>query len=86
MLPARFWQVLGVLTVFGVGNFPDALLLLRLHDLGVPTMGVVLAYAGYNLAYAALSYPPDVSPTGCPRAWCTRPSSIQALPTPSVQA
>jgi MFS family permease len=56
-LPGRFWRVLAVLTVFGLVNFPDALLLLRLHDLGVPTAGVVLAYAGYNLAYAALSYP-----------------------------
>ncbi|WIX98654.1 MFS transporter [Amycolatopsis mongoliensis] len=56
-LPARFWRVLGVLTVFSLANFPDALLLLRLHDLGMPTAGVVLAYAGYNLAYAALSYP-----------------------------
>jgi MFS family permease len=56
-LPARFWRVLGVLAVFSLANFPDALLLLRLHDLGVPTAGVVLAYAGYNLAYAALSYP-----------------------------
>jgi hypothetical protein len=47
--------VLAVLAVFSLVNFPDALLLLRLHDLGVPTAGVVLAYAGYNLAYAALS-------------------------------
>jgi len=56
-LPVRFWRVLAVLTVFGLVNFPDALLLLRLHDLGMSTAVVVLAYAGYNLAYAALSYP-----------------------------
>ena len=56
-LPRRFWRVLGVLSVFSLVNFPDALLLLRLHDLGVPTAGVVLAYAGYNAAYAGLSYP-----------------------------
>lgn len=56
-LPARFWRVLAVLSAFSLVNFPDALLLLRLHDLGVPTAGVVLGYAGYNVAYAALSYP-----------------------------
>lgn len=56
-LPSSFWRVLGVLTVFSLANFPDALLLLRLHDLGLATAGVVLAYAGYNAAYAALSYP-----------------------------
>ncbi|TAM67843.1 MAG: MFS transporter [Microbacteriaceae bacterium] len=56
-LPRRFWRVLGVLVLFNLVNFPDALLLLRLHDLGVPTAGVILAYAGYNAAYAGLSYP-----------------------------
>jgi MFS family permease len=56
-LPGRFWRVLAVLAVFGLANFPDALLLLRLHDLGLATAGVVLAYAGCNAAYAGLSYP-----------------------------
>ena len=84
MLPARFWQVLGVLTVFGVGNFPDALLLLRLHDYGVPTMGSCSPTPATTSPTGPT--PPDASPTGCPRAWCTQPSSIQALPTPSVQA
>jgi MFS family permease len=56
-LPERFWRVLALLTVFNLVNFPDALLLLRAHDLGLGTAGVVLAYAIYNVAYAGLSYP-----------------------------
>jgi MFS family permease len=56
-LPHQFWQTLAVLTTFSLVNFPDALLLLRAHDLGLSTAGVIGAYAVYNLAYAALSYP-----------------------------
>lgn len=56
-LPRPYWRVLAVLTVFNLVNFPDALLLLRAHDLGLSTAGVAGAYAAYNLAYAALSYP-----------------------------
>jgi MFS family permease len=46
-----------VLLVFNLVNFPDALLLLRAHELGLSTAGIFGAYAVYNLAYAALSYP-----------------------------
>ncbi|WP_416960522.1 MFS transporter [Streptomyces sp. Agncl-13] len=56
-LPRPYWRVLGVLFAFSLVNFPDALLLLRAHDLGLSTAGVVGAYAVYNLVYAALSYP-----------------------------
>ncbi|WP_306192950.1 MFS transporter [Streptomyces sp. MK5] len=56
-LPSPYWRVLAMLTVFNLVNFPDALLLLRAHDLGLTTAGMVGAYAVYNLAYAALSYP-----------------------------
>ncbi len=38
-------------------NFPDALVLLRLHDIGFSVTGVILAYVGYNLVYSLLSYP-----------------------------
>jgi MFS family permease len=56
-LPRRYWQILMMLTAFSLVNFPDALLLLRAHDLGLGTAGVVGAYAVYNAVYAALSYP-----------------------------
>jgi MFS family permease len=59
-LGPRFWRVVVVLGVFSLVNFPDALLLLRLHDIGFSVAAVILAYAGYNLVYAALSYPAGV--------------------------
>jgi len=56
-LPERYWRVVAVLVLFGLVNFPDALLLLRVHQLGYSVTGVVGVYIGYNLVYAALSYP-----------------------------
>ncbi len=55
-----FWSVVGVLGLFSLVNFPDALLLLRLHDIGFSTAHVILAYVAYNLVYTALSYPAGV--------------------------
>ena len=66
-LPRPYWRVLAVLLVFNLVNFPDALLLLRAHDLGLPTAGVVGAYAVYNLVYAALSYPAGALSDRLPR-------------------
>ncbi len=45
------------LVVFGLGNSSDAFLLLRAHDLGLTEVQVILAYASYNVVYAALSTP-----------------------------
>ncbi len=56
-LPPRFWRVVLVLVAFGLVNFPDALILLRVHELGYSTAGVIGAYVLYNAVYAALSYP-----------------------------
>lgn len=56
-LGAPYWRVVGVLGLFSLVNFPDALLLLRLHEIGFGVAEVILAYVGYNLVYAALSYP-----------------------------
>ncbi|MFC8513901.1 MFS transporter [Streptomyces sp. NPDC057257] len=66
-LPRPYWRVLTLLLAFNLVNFPDALLLLRAHDLGLPTAGVVGAYAVYNLAYAALSYPAGALSDRLPR-------------------
>jgi MFS family permease len=52
-----FWRVVGVLGLFSLVNFPDALLLLRLSDIGFSVPEVILAYVGYNLVYTLLSYP-----------------------------
>jgi MFS family permease len=59
-LPAPYWRVVVVLGLFGLLNFPDALLLLRLHDIGFSVAAVILAYVFYNLVYTALSFPAGV--------------------------
>lgn len=56
-LPGRYWRVVALLMVFSVANFPDALLLLRLNEIGFSVSGVILAYVAYNAVYAAGSYP-----------------------------
>ena len=54
-LPVRRLVVL--LGLFSLVNFPDALLLLRGHELGLSTSAVVAAYLVYNVVYAGLAYP-----------------------------
>ena len=56
-LPGRYWRVIVLLVAFGVVNFPDALILLRLNEIGFSVAEVILAYVGYNLVYALASYP-----------------------------
>jgi MFS family permease len=56
-LPRRFWRVAFTLVAIGVVNFPDALLLLRVMDLGFSTTEVVLAYVVFNLVYTLGAYP-----------------------------
>ena len=69
-LPPEFWRVATVLVGIAVVNFPDALLLLRVSELGFTTTEVVLAYVVYNLVYTLGSYPAG--------AWSDR------LPRPAV--
>jgi MFS family permease len=59
-LPRRYWRLLVVLTMFGLVNFSDAFLILRAKELGMGFASVILAYAAYNISYAALSYPAGV--------------------------
>ena len=59
-LGAAYWRVVAVLGLFSLVNFPDALLLLRLHEIGFGVTGVILAYVGYNLVYTVLSFPAGV--------------------------
>ena len=78
-LPRRFWRVTTVLVAFGVVNFPDALLLLRLNEIGFSVPAVILAYVGYNLVYALTSYPAGLladrvgRPACSGSAWCSSP-------------
>lgn len=56
-LPRPYWRVTALLIGFSVVNFPDALLLLRLNEIGFSVVEVILAYVGYNAVYALASYP-----------------------------
>ncbi|WP_441958116.1 MFS transporter [Mycolicibacterium houstonense] len=56
-LPGRYWRVTAVLVAFGLVNFPDALLLLRLNEIGFSVVEVILAYVTYNAVYAVSSFP-----------------------------
>ncbi len=66
-LPRRYWRVTAVLVAFGIVNFPDALLLLRLNEIGFSVVEVILAYVGYNLVYALSSYPAGLLADRIPR-------------------
>ena len=67
-LPPQFWRVCLVLVAIAVVNFPDALLLLRVSELGFTTTQVVLAYVLYNLVYTLGSYPAGAWSDRLPRA------------------
>ncbi len=67
-LPARFWRVTAVVVGFGLVNFPDALLLLRLNEIGFGVVEVILAYVTYNLVYALGSFPAGLLADRLPRS------------------
>jgi MFS family permease len=66
-LPGRYWRVAGLLIAFGAINFPDALLLLRLNEIGFSVVEVILAYVTYNAVYALSSYPAGLLADRIPR-------------------
>ncbi len=66
-LPGGYWRVTALLVAFGIINFPDALLLLRLNEIGFSVVEVILAYVGYNLVYALSSYPAGLLADRIPR-------------------
>lgn len=66
-LPGHYWRVTAVLVAFAVVNFPDALLLLRLNEIGFSVVEVILAYVGYNVVYAVSSYPAGALADRIPR-------------------
>lgn len=68
-LPTAFWRVTVVLVVISMVNFSDALLLLRLMDLGFSTTEVIWAYALFNLVYALAAYPAGALTDRWPRPY-----------------
>jgi MFS family permease len=67
-LPPQFWRVAVVLVAIAVVNFPDALLLLRISNLGFTTTEVVLAYVLFNVVYTLGSYPAGAWSDRLPRS------------------
>lgn len=60
ILPSSLKRSIGILVLIQLTNIPDALLLLRLHDIGLSTTMVVLAYAFANLVATFAAYPAGV--------------------------
>jgi MFS family permease len=56
-LPRRFRTVTAALVLVSLLNFSDALVLLRVAELGFSTTEVVLTYVLYNAVYTLASYP-----------------------------
>jgi MFS family permease len=56
-LPGTFRRAVAILTIFSLVNFPDALLLLRLHAIGFSVAMTIAAYVTYNIVFAIFSYP-----------------------------
>lgn len=57
VLRGPFAGFLGVMLLFTLGNSSDAFIILRAQDLGMATVAIPIAYAGFNLVSAAASIP-----------------------------
>lgn len=66
-LPPEFRRVTTVLVLIALVNFSDALLLLRVVDIGFSTTEVVLTYVVFNLVYTLGAYPAGVLVDRWPR-------------------
>jgi MFS family permease len=67
-LPHRVRALAAMLGLFALVNFPDALILLRVHELGFSAAQVAGAYALFNLASAAIAYPAGALSDRWPRS------------------
>jgi MFS family permease len=67
-LPSRVRVLAGLLGVFALVNFPDALVLLRLTEIGFSAEALMAAYALFNLANAAIAYPAGALSDRWPRS------------------
>lgn len=67
-LPRQVRTLAAVLGVFAIANFPDALILLRLTEVGFGASALMAAYALFNLANAAIAYPAGALSDRWPRS------------------
>ncbi len=58
--PPTYHAFLYIGLLFALGNSSDAFLILRAHNLGMGTLATVLAYAVYNVVYAAAGWPAGI--------------------------
>lgn len=56
-LPSTLKRAIAILVFIQLTNIPDALLLLRLHDIGFSVRGVVLAYVLFSAVTTLLAFP-----------------------------
>ncbi|QGY39963.1 MFS transporter [Pseudodesulfovibrio cashew] len=59
-LPRAYWRALILLSLFGLANSTDALLLLRARNLGLSDLQVIGTYVLFNLIYAVTAYPAGI--------------------------
>lgn len=57
VLPASLKRAISILVLIQLTNIPDALLLLRLHDIGFDTQGVVIAYVLFSSVTMLMAFP-----------------------------
>jgi MFS family permease len=67
-LPRRVRTLAAVLGIFALVNFPDALILLRVHELGYSAAQVTGAYALFNMASASIAFPAGALSDRWPRS------------------
>ncbi len=68
-LPRPFWQLLGLVALFTLGNSSDAFLLLRARDAGLTLRDLYLVWALLHLVKAGLSTPAGILSDRLPRRW-----------------
>ncbi len=56
-LPRQFYFFLGIVVLFGIGNFSDAFIILQARNVGVAVLAIPLVYAIFNFVYATASVP-----------------------------
>lgn len=59
-LGSGYWRVVLVAMAFNLARFSEAFLILRAHDVGVPTLWVPTVLVAMNIVYALVAYPAGV--------------------------
>lgn len=57
---SAYWRIVIVAVAFTLARFSEAFLILRAHDIGVPTMWVPAVLVAMNIVYASAAYPAGV--------------------------